>query len=373
MCTNSTILIIFKIVGILINLTKIFLPLAIIVKTIMDIGKESISGTDYKSVFNRFKNRLIAAILVFFVPIIISTVFNMVDDGYTGDNLKCLMNVTDDTIQNAYVSEANEVVSELEKKYSYSKYEEAKSLINSIKDDNKKVVLLNKVNTVYENNKPSKIHITNTGSSNSSSTNTGTNYSYVTSTSSATSTSSSFNTYGFPYYKQCDSRYANINGYNTCNCGCGFTSLAMVIDALNGTSLTPIGVINTFNPSNYASSYCAIYDSTLTMSELKSKFGISSSRLFGPGYTSEPNEVASRKQKLVDALNNGYIIILNVPGHYIVLGSISGDKIRVYDPANVVKTREYTIDDLYNSYKNHKNRCEKNGKCGFYQAIAYKK
>lgn len=372
MCTNSGILILFKIINTLILVAKIALPLIIIIKTIIDIGREAIGSSDYKNAFNKFLYRLIAAILVFFVPTIVNTLISTVGDKYDYNSVACLLNVTDEDIQNAYIVEAEASMDDAKKDYASYKYDDAKFFIDRINDTSKRKVLLAKLDYIKETYAPKKQ----------------TNPDYVrtiTTTTKKVNNNSSYSyTYGgsysaympdqdFKYYKQCGSPYGTINGYDTCNCGCGFVSLAMVVDNLNNTTITPIGVVSAFPPSTYASGNCAINDSTLVDGRINTNYGISVKSLFGPKYTTEPNEVARRNELIVSSLRSGSIIILHVPGHYIVLGGINGNEISVYDPANSVKTRKYTVEDLYNNYKNHKNRCERQGKCGFYEALEYRK
>lgn len=176
----------------------------------------------------------------------------------------------------------------------------------------------------------------------------------------------------FKYYNQCSASFKSINGYDTCNCGCGYVALAMIVDSINGTDLTPKGLIRDMTPKQFTYKNCAVYDETLTSNAITILYGITPSVLLSRDNFASGSSVNSRKKAIVDALRDGYKIELLVPGHFIALGGINGDKISVYDSASSSNTKEYTIDELYNHYYNHKNRCTKGTACGFVYAVQYK-
>ena len=355
MCSDILLLIAFNIINKIIFIAKIVLPLIIIIKTTISIGKEvsGFNAPNFKEIFNKFKVSIISAIMIFFVPTTIDLIFNIVDDGYSNNSFACLLTVNKSNIENAYIMEANKYVEILEKSYSISNYNNAKSAINSINDDDKRNIMLARIDRIKKENSTS---ITKSPSKNSSSTT-------VTTASSSSS---------FKYYKQCG-EYGKINNYDTCNCGCGYVALSMIVDNINNTNYTPVGIINNLPPSSYTSGNCAIYDSTLTTNQLTSLYNIVPTVLFNRNSSASATETNNRKNILTDYLKNNYMIILLVPGHYIVLNGINNNKISVYDPANSAKTHEYTINELYNEYKNHKNRCSDKNICGFVYAVGYKK
>lgn len=80
-CTNNGVLIAFKIIGYLIFIVKIIVPLLLIIMGIIDFSKALISN-DEKSIsdaISTFIRRFIAAIIIFFIPTILSFVLDLVD------------------------------------------------------------------------------------------------------------------------------------------------------------------------------------------------------------------------------------------------------------------------------------------------------
>lgn len=377
MCNSITLVKIFYYVGIIIKILKIIIPLAIIVFGSIDLAKAVLSGDD-KALIDKawtFAKRLIAGITIFFIPTIINVFLGYSNESYDKESFACLLNVTKENILNVEISLAEEKVSKAESTNSEDDYNIAMSYIKLVEDENTRNLMKKRMQSVSEiikaNNKINK-----STSTNKKSTITRT----VNNTNNAKTNTSGIKS-SIKYYSQCgNNSKINVNGktYNNCNCGCGFTSMAMVIDTLNNSSYGPSGILNNFNPSNYASSYCAVNDSTFTSSKFKSDYNIIPTLLFERNRKASEEETENRKSKIVNALNNGNIVILLVPGHYITLGGIENGKIITYDPANSGNNGKYTIDELYNKYKDHKRRCSLGAEdgtiaCGFVMAISYRK
>lgn len=91
---------IWEIVGWLVVVIKIVIPLILIVLGMVDLGKAVVASDDKainKSVTTLIK-RFIAAVVVFFVPTIVSALFNALqitnlNDGDAGICLKCVLDV----------------------------------------------------------------------------------------------------------------------------------------------------------------------------------------------------------------------------------------------------------------------------------------
>lgn len=91
---------IWKIVGWLVLIIKIVIPLLLIVFGMIDLGKAVIASKDdaIKSSVSSLVKRFIAAVAIFFVPTLVSAVFNMI--GVTTDNndyntcVQCVTNVS---------------------------------------------------------------------------------------------------------------------------------------------------------------------------------------------------------------------------------------------------------------------------------------
>lgn len=162
------------------------------------------------------------------------------------------------------------------------------------------------------------------------------------------------NALNIPYYNQGDSRWGDIvytnRGSQLKNSACGFTSLAMIVAGLSGDgSVNPYTVIQDIRnlSAGEKSNLCgAAYRTELTDRNYLAKYNIVSTELTNKNTSSVMNE-----------LNQGHPIIMEVPGHYITLTLSNNGKILVLDPySNWSKsthkgTQEFdTINDLVNTY-----------------------
>ena len=91
---------IWQILGIIVNVIKIVIPLILIILGMIDLGKAVISSDDKaisKAVSSLIK-RFIAAVIMFFIPTIVSALFNALSIGDLGTNdanicVQCVTNV----------------------------------------------------------------------------------------------------------------------------------------------------------------------------------------------------------------------------------------------------------------------------------------
>ena len=77
-CDNEAVLRGFSIVNLFITIAKILVPILIILKTSIDLGKAVTASKDdeIKSVTQKFPRRIIAALIIFFIPTIVDFIFN---------------------------------------------------------------------------------------------------------------------------------------------------------------------------------------------------------------------------------------------------------------------------------------------------------
>jgi len=355
-CSNPDLLKIVLIFKTVVNILKIFLPLILIVSLMIDITKGIVQDKEDK--INAYRKlmpkKLIAAALFFLVPTVMDMALNIMDEGLNFEYAKCITNADQETINELYLSRAEELVYKVETSLSDGTFNviylfDAQAAVNKIKtDDDLKNILSNRLKEI--SNK------VNFGGDK-------TDTSYNESNGSISG--------NYPYYAQYDSRWStmtlNGNSYNTKECGCGITSLAMVIAGLNSdSSVTPITL------GNYIYSYenlgCGTSETTLTSGNITSKYRVQPVYVFTETSKLSDNE---KKQKIVDELKKGRPIILHVPGHYIVLSEINGDKISLLDTARSSKNGNFTIDQIYDKYYNLKDRCTNENNCGFHSAISY--
>lgn len=73
---------IWSLVGTVVTILKIGIPLIIIVIAIIDLGKAAVSSKpeDVTKAFGSLVKRLIAGIVIFFIPTIVNLVFSLVDN-----------------------------------------------------------------------------------------------------------------------------------------------------------------------------------------------------------------------------------------------------------------------------------------------------
>ena len=355
-CNDPQFLEIMVIVKRIINIIKVFAPIVLIIMMMVDIIKSVTAGNaeGISKSMRQIPNRLLAAAMIFLVPTILEFTLNFVDDSF--EYAACITNADYEIIQVLYTNNADNYVIKVEQSLNEGDLASARYAVNLLTDESLKIsynARLDKVAKKIESSKPTPS--VNTGYNNSSG-NVDSNKT-------------------FPYYNQCDSRWKKIslnNGstYNTCNCGCGYASLAMIISGLNNAvAITPKTVVPYVITFSYGN--CAISDAALYNSEkLKSKYGVTPTVLF---YRNDSLSDSQKKQKIVEALKAKKPVIVLVPAHYVVLTKINGDQITVLDPGNSSNNGTYTIDSLFKKYYNHKNRCTEQGLCGIRFAISYSK
>ncbi len=79
---------IWKLVGSVVTILKIAIPIIIIVMAIVDLGKAAVSNDD-KEMNNAFKKllrRVIAGVVIFFIPTIVNLAFNLVGEFSSAEN-----------------------------------------------------------------------------------------------------------------------------------------------------------------------------------------------------------------------------------------------------------------------------------------------
>lgn len=194
----------------------------------------------------------------------------------------------------------------------------------------------------------------------------------------------------FPEYNQCDSKWGSIKicdqadfdgngiciaGDNICDSGCGYTAFTMIASGITGKKdLTPdktVPYLAKFSENEFGG---AITDSALINPEMLKKYNMKAEVIFARSSTLT---TAEKKKKIVEALKKGNPVELLVPGHFIALVKMDGNKIKLNDSGKVSNNGYYTIDELYDlMYKQRNNRkgdtCDSLGSC-FVYAVAYSK
>lgn len=361
-CDTGEVLETFSIVNTIVLIIKIVVPLILIVSGMITFLK-AIKDKDDTLLVSAKKSlvtKCIAGICIFFVPTFVNI---LVRFGSTEENnyIDCLKNATVENINKAYLTEAKNLLSRADENKDLDDYYAARVAAGKIKDKDVRQEYMKKLDEMYEvmkkemeeaekNTKPSG----DTGGSTIGGNNTGSS---------------------FPYYAQCDGRWGSksYNGTNLCKAGCGYTSLSMVLSGLKkDSSITPSTVHDfiygkgiSYNPGGGA-----ITDAALVDSRVASKYGVSIQTLFGRNYREDASTHKREMSLITNALNQGKLVVLLIPGHYIALGG-NGTNVIVHDPANSKNTGTYTIEQVYNKYKNYGKRCSNGTACGFIYAVAY--
>ena len=152
MCENVLFLTVFKIVDMLLTVSKIILPLLIIVKSSMDFFKPTISGNsdDIVKAGNTLLMRLASALFIFLLPTIVNIAMQMTVSNIDTSSADCLFNVTDEMIENAKVKAANKAIEIANSNLTQANYQDAKSKVDALSEGAAKDTLNTAVNSVQK-------------------------------------------------------------------------------------------------------------------------------------------------------------------------------------------------------------------------------
>ncbi len=149
-CSNADLLSVMVIVKKIIDLLQIVAPVGLILFASIDVIRAVISSKQdeiYKRL-HAIPRRLFAAIIIFFVPVILDLVMGLVDN--TFEYASCFENATEEYVQEAYTSNAYEAVSLAETSQKRLDYEKASLLTTKIKDEQIKATLKARLEVVFE-------------------------------------------------------------------------------------------------------------------------------------------------------------------------------------------------------------------------------
>lgn len=373
-CTDPQFLEIMVVFKQIINIIKVAAPIVLIVIMMIDVVK-AVSASDYDKISASTKQipkRLLASSMIFLIPTILEFTLNILDENF--DFASCITNAEYENISILYVDRADTFVTEAENTLKESDLIQARSAVALLSDETLRNTYSERLDVISEIIKNRKKDFYDKNAEINAS------YSPKYQNSSGNIPENK----NFPYYAQCDGnskwRYVDLGNnvtYNTCECGCGYVSLSMIIAGLNrNASLTPDVIIPYVK--TFSSPSCPISDAALQNENLKLKYGVKPEVLFGRNSNLSQEKTEKEKRQIVEALRKNKPVELLIPGHYIALVSISGNDIVVLDPGNKSNNGVYTIDAVYNKFWDYANRCtqpEKPGEeqCGFIYAVSYSK
>ena len=335
LCEDISILKLVLIIKNVINIGKISVPLILIIMAIIDINKGYIidAGKDKNKVNNVVFKRLLAALIVFFIPTFIEIVVSSL--GNMKGSLNECMSVTNDSLDLLRQS-AKDICASKEDYFWNELNNECVISANISYSTN---------NSIIRNNIANK-KVTN-----------------------------------LVYYAQRD--YKNTlfcrGSYNVANNGCGVASFAMIASSYSNSSYDPTYVANTLcqkHCPNCGSGGLPV--KILYNDDYYKDLGLNHTKLFhNGGY--ETNGYYSKKYnssegtKILNAVQSGKSVLLLIPNHYVVLGpntSCTSEQVYYYDPDWHSKNGCYTPSEIYSFTYNYSSRCTKNNWCGWHLAIA---
>ena len=146
MCSNADILSVFRYIKIGITIIKIVVPLILIISLMITYTKAVSSGdNDALAKANKsFTSKVIAAILIFFIPTFVNVLAGMAAFE-SNEYLSCISNATIEGIDNARKNESLKRIEEVENTFSRNSYNVALSTINKIKNESTKNDLLSEL------------------------------------------------------------------------------------------------------------------------------------------------------------------------------------------------------------------------------------
>ena len=160
--------------------------------------------------------------------------------------------------------------------------------------------------------------------------------------------------------------------------GCGPTGYAMIATNLLGEKITPPDVAKVACVASGNQDHGSSYH-MYNRKYINEKFGLKNELLFDNhakyGYSGNPNYNSEQGQKMLDAVYDGKIILLWIPGHFVVVGpnsSCNRDEVYLYNTNDgSEKNGCYTPKELFNATYNHGKKCTKKTACGWLAAVAY--
>lgn len=130
-CDVPSVMEILRIVNIIITIIKIFVPILLIISAMVDFFR-TIMNSELSKISKSIVKKVIAAVIIFFIPTIISVVVGFI--GNDGEYKKCLTNITKEEINEAYSEFVRDLVDKAEESLSIYDYNNAKSYLYYVKN-----------------------------------------------------------------------------------------------------------------------------------------------------------------------------------------------------------------------------------------------
>lgn len=321
-CENITFLQVILYVKKLLNIVCLLIPIGLVVMVSLDMFKNVIGKVDdMNKNLKAAGKRILYAICIFLVPTIVNLIIDVVDDAFSDNksyqvgNYHACFNVDEEVI-----ADQIDINKKNCNKDDEWEWDEDANTCNKIPEEASSNFKNPETIVVKE-----KKYNDDGGSG---------------------SNSSSDGVADFVTYKQTD--YGNSKcGRNIYKDGCGATALAMVVSTF-GEKCDPKCVSDWLcSQSNGGFPLAQTYwyaSGGGGVSKIENKFGVKNTQLF---YSESGGFSSSKSEKILSAVKAGKVVVMLIPGHYIVVGPSSkcGDD-KVYAANFYAKTGCYTMDGL---------------------------
>ncbi len=149
-CDDGDILSVFRVANIVILIIKIVVPIILLVSGMVTFMKAISDKNDdlLATAKKALVNKCIAALCIFFVPTIVSTIITV--GGEENQYKECLESATDEGIANAYISTLDELVSKAESTLLYNDYYNAYGYLGKAEDKTLRENYKSRLDVVYK-------------------------------------------------------------------------------------------------------------------------------------------------------------------------------------------------------------------------------
>lgn len=147
LCDNAEVLNIVRIIKIFITIIKIAVPILLLVTGMITYLK-AVSSGDLQKPNKALINKVVAAIIIFFIPTIVSVIINLVAPD--SDINQCIENATSENIANVKIEETYNLIDKIEENFSISTYNAALAAAKEIEDSNTREEVIEKIKEYEE-------------------------------------------------------------------------------------------------------------------------------------------------------------------------------------------------------------------------------
>lgn len=147
-CSDPDVLRVMKLIKIIITIIKIAVPIVLIVSVMLDYVRAMKDNDELAKTNKLASAKLIAAILVFFIPTFVKVLVKVIDTN--AEYYSCIANATDEKIDEAYVERAKSYVLNAKTSLKRPMYQLALNEVNKLKDSSEKASLLKELEGILK-------------------------------------------------------------------------------------------------------------------------------------------------------------------------------------------------------------------------------